>query len=102
MSNVAKLKKQAAEFEQNRQLDKAFRALKEFADLCPDQDDFRLVLADQLAKAGRKDDAIEQLQVLHERYDAAGRADDASGVAAKLRALNPEIQPRGAATPIRA
>ena len=83
-------------------LDEAFRALKEFADLCPDQDDFRLVLADQLAKAGRKDDAIEQLQVLHERYDAAGRADDASGVANRLHALNPEIQPRGAATPIRA
>ena len=83
-------------------LDEAFRALKEFADLCPDQDDFRLVLADQLAKAGRKDDAIEQLQVLHERYDAAGRAGDAAGIATRLRTLNPEIQPRSAATPTRA
>ena len=43
-------------------LDEAFRALKEFADLVPDQDDVRLMLADQLVKAERKDEAIEQLQ----------------------------------------
>ena len=43
-------------------LDEAFRALKEFADLCPDQDDIRLMLADQFAKKNRKGEAIEQLQ----------------------------------------
>src|SRR5688572_23299820 len=32
-------------------LDEAFRALKEFADLVPDQDDVRVMLADQLVKA---------------------------------------------------
>src|SRR5215207_225396 len=36
------------------QLDEAFRALKEFADLVPDQDDVRLMLAEQLAKMERK------------------------------------------------
>src|SRR6266542_3979216 len=41
-------------------IDEAFRALKEFADLCPDQDDIRLMLADQLSKLDRKDEAIEQ------------------------------------------
>jgi tetratricopeptide (TPR) repeat protein len=37
-------------------------ALKEFADLCPDEDDIRQMLADQLAKLGRNDEAIEQLR----------------------------------------
>src|SRR5918911_259247 len=54
-------------------MNEAFRALSEFADLCPDQDDIRLMLADQLSKLGRKDEAIEQLQLLHERYSAEGR-----------------------------
>jgi tetratricopeptide (TPR) repeat protein len=77
--------------------DEAFRALKEFTELCPDQDDFRLVLADQLAKANRKTEAIEQLQVLHERYDAAGRAADATATADRMRALDPSVEPRSAA-----
>ncbi len=51
------------------QLDEAFRALKEFADLCPDQDDIRLMLADQLSKKDRKNEAIEQLQVLYEKFE---------------------------------
>src|SRR5688500_14654213 len=36
------------------QIDEAFRALKEFADLCPDQDDIRLMLAEQLSKENRQ------------------------------------------------
>src|SRR5215213_4209017 len=39
-------------------VDEAFRALKEFADLCPDQDDIRLLLADQLSKQERGSEAI--------------------------------------------
>src|SRR6476660_5223245 len=62
-------------------VDEAFRALTEFADLCPDQDEIRLMLADQLTKADRKSDAIEQLQMLHERYDAEGREADAAATA---------------------
>src|SRR5512133_171089 len=38
----------ADRMQKSGQLDEAFRALKEFADLCPDQDDIRLMLADQL------------------------------------------------------
>ena len=45
-------------------LDEAFRALKEFADLCPGQDDVRLMLAEQLARADRKPEALEQLEIL--------------------------------------
>ena len=60
-------------------VDEAFRALKEFADLCPDQDEIRLMLAEQLTKADRKTEAIEQLQTLHERYDSEGRASRGRG-----------------------
>src|SRR4051812_40312374 len=46
-------------------INESFRALKEFADLCPDQDDIRQMLADQLTKQGRRDEAVEQLQLLY-------------------------------------
>src|SRR3954467_15435124 len=51
----------------------AFRALMEFMSLVPDQDEIRSMLADQLIKADRKADAIEQLQALYERYSADGK-----------------------------
>src|SRR5215510_6652542 len=75
--------------------DEAFRALTEFADLCPDQDDIRLMLADQLAKANRKDDAIEQLQTLYARYQSEGRTREASAAADRMRAIDANVKPRG-------
>ena len=74
--------------------DEAFRALEEFADLAPDQYEIRQMLADQLIKADRKAEAIEQLQLLHERYDGDGRDSDAQGVAARLASLDPNAKPR--------
>ena len=75
-------------------LDEAFRALKEFADLCPDQDDIRLMLADQLSKQDRKSEAIEQLQLLHERYVSEGRDAEAVAAARRMKALDPAAEPR--------
>ena len=75
-------------------MDEAFRALAEFADLCPDQTDMRLMLADQLLKAGKKDEAIEQLQTLHEQLDREGATAEASAAAERLRAIDPSIEPR--------
>jgi len=75
-------------------VDEAFRALGEFADLCPDQDEIRLTLAEQLVRAGRKDDALEQLQVLHERLDGEGRAHDARAVIDRMRVIDPSVEPR--------
>src|SRR5437762_4217865 len=75
-------------------IDEAFRALAEFADLCPDQTDIRLMLADQLTKAGKKDEAIEQLQILHEQLDAEGNASEAQAAAERLKALDPNVEPR--------
>lgn len=77
-------------------MDEAFHALKEFADLCPSQDDVRLMLAEQLTRAGRKTEAFEQLQILHEQLDAEGRKDEAAATVERLKSLNPKAEPRRA------
>src|SRR4051812_43848193 len=79
-------------------IDEAFRALKEFADLCPDQDDIRLMLADQLSKLGRKDEAIEQLQTLYQRYQSEGRESEAAATATRMRAIDPTVEPQAEGT----
>ncbi|MFL5482683.1 MAG: tetratricopeptide repeat protein [Gemmatimonadaceae bacterium] len=78
----------------------AFRALQEFADLCPGQDDIRLMLADQLAKAGKNVEAIEQLQILHETLDAEGRTAEAEATIERMRSLDPAVEPRRSKTPV--
>jgi tetratricopeptide (TPR) repeat protein len=75
-------------------IDEAFRALKEFADLCPDQDDIRLLLADQLSKQERGQEAIEQLQMLYERYSAQGRELEARATVDRMKAIDPAVKPR--------
>src|SRR5215207_6649134 len=70
-------------------MDEAFGALKEFADLCPDQDDVRLMLADQFAKAGRKDEALEQLQLVHDTMVAEERTTEAAATLGRMRAIDP-------------
>ena len=77
----------------------AFKALQEFADLCPGQDDIRLMLADQLARAGKKGEAIEQLQILHESLDAEGRAGEAEATVQRIQSLDPSVEPRRSKTP---
>jgi tetratricopeptide (TPR) repeat protein len=77
----------------------AFKALQEFADLCPGQDDIRLMLADQLARAGKNAEAIEQLQILHESLDAEGRTAEAEATVQRIHSLDPEIEPRRSKTP---
>jgi tetratricopeptide (TPR) repeat protein len=79
-------------------LDEAFRALKEFADLCPDQDDIRLMLADQFAKKNRKAEAIEQLQVLYERYESEGRSSEARATVERMKAIDPDVEPQAPGT----
>jgi tetratricopeptide (TPR) repeat protein len=75
-------------------VDEAFRALKEFADLCPDQDDIRLMLADQLVRGDRKEEAIEQLQLHYERLLAEGRAQEAKATLERIRAIDPSHEPK--------
>ena len=84
----------ADRMQQVGKIDESFRALKEFADLCPDQDDIRLMLADQLSKKGRGAEAIEQLQLLHERYTQEGRDAEAGATIARMKAIDPASEPR--------
>ncbi|HMJ18529.1 MAG TPA: tetratricopeptide repeat protein [Gemmatimonadaceae bacterium] len=77
----------------------AFKALQEFADLCPGQDDIRLMLADQLARAGKTAEAIEQLQILHESLDAEGRSSEAEATVQRIHTLDPKVEPRRSKEP---
>jgi tetratricopeptide (TPR) repeat protein len=80
------------------QIDEAFRALKEFADLCPDQDDIRLMLAEQLSKENRQDEAMEQLQKLHDKLDSEGRSAEARATVDRMKSIDPEAVPRVSGT----
>jgi tetratricopeptide (TPR) repeat protein len=82
----------ADRMQKSGQLDEAFRALAEFADLVPDQDDVRLMLADQLTKAGKTPQALEQLQVLHQRYESEGRTAEAEATAERMKAIDPNFE----------
>ena len=75
-------------------VDEAFRALKEFADLCPDQDDIRLMLAEQLSKRERKGEALEQLQTLYEKFQNEGRAAEARATIDRMKAIDPAVEPK--------
>ncbi len=76
------------------QLDEAFRALKEFADLCPDQDDIRLMLADQLSKKGRTAEAIDQLQHLYDKFEVEGRGADMRATVDRMKAIDANAEPQ--------
>lgn len=80
------------------QVDEAFRALKEFADLCPDQDDIRLMLAEWLKKENRRSEAVEQLETLYNKFEAEGRSAEARATMDRIKAIDPEVvlRPSGA------
>jgi tetratricopeptide (TPR) repeat protein len=80
------------------QIDEAFRALKEFADLCPDQDDIRLMLAEQLSRKDRKEEALEQLQLLYDRFEEDGRKSEAHATAERMKAIDPNVEIKSGGT----
>jgi tetratricopeptide (TPR) repeat protein len=84
----------ADRMEKGGKRDEAFRALKEFADLCPDQDDVRLMLAEHLARDNRREEAIEQLQTLHAKLEADGRDAEARATLDRMKAIDPNVEPR--------
>jgi tetratricopeptide (TPR) repeat protein len=79
-------------------VDEAFRALKEFADLCPDQDDIRLMLADLLTKENRSGEALEQLERLYHKLDVEGREAEARATLDRIKAIDPSATPRASGT----
>jgi hypothetical protein len=56
-------------------MNEAFGALKRFADMSPDNEEIRLMLAEQLKAAARDDEAKEQLAKLYSRPKAAEDGD---------------------------
>jgi tetratricopeptide (TPR) repeat protein len=84
----------AARMEKGGDISEAFRALKEFADLCPGQDDVRLMLAEQLARAGRTQEALEQLQIVYEAMLAEDRGPEATATLERIRNLDPDFAPQ--------
>ncbi|HEY7567926.1 MAG TPA: tetratricopeptide repeat protein [Gemmatimonadaceae bacterium] len=84
----------ADRMEKGGKRDEAFRALKEFADLCPDQDDVRLMLAEHLARDNRREEAIEQLQTLHSKFETEGRSAEARATLDRMKSIDPNVEPR--------
>jgi tetratricopeptide (TPR) repeat protein len=89
----------ADRMQQAGSIDEAFRALKEFADLCPDQDDIRLMLADQLSRKNRPVEALEQLEILYERYQHEGRDGEAKATLDRMKSIDPDFEPQATGAP---
>ncbi|HEX2207438.1 MAG TPA: tetratricopeptide repeat protein, partial [Longimicrobium sp.] len=77
-------------------LDASFDALKEFADLSPEDTDVRKLLADQLLANGRKDQAVEQMRILMGAHLQRGDPAAAEAVREQIHTVAPDAE----ATPL--
>ena len=82
----------AEHMQRSGQLDKAFAALIEFADLSPDPE-VRLMISDQLLEQGREDRAVEQLRLAWRDLVRDGRESDARAVRERIVARVPDRDP---------
>ncbi len=91
----------AERMQQAGQLDEAFSALVEFADLSPDPE-VRLMIADQLIEHGRSDMAVDQLRLAWRDLGNDGRESDANEVRQRILDMapdrDPEVDPPEAST----
>jgi tetratricopeptide (TPR) repeat protein len=81
----------ASRMQQAGQLEDAFNALKEFADLSPENEEIRLLLAEQLKAAARTDEAKEQLAKLYHELEARGDERQSRATLEKIQALDPDF-----------
>lgn len=81
------------------QMDEAFRALKEFADLSADNEEIRLLLAEQLKAAARTDEAREQLAKLYHETKARHGEVRARVTVEKMKAVDQEYEVEKAPPP---
>ncbi len=100
---VAEAKRNLLEYAERMQksgkLEEAFRALKEFADLSPENEEIRLMLAEQLKAAARTDEAREQLAKLYAEVEAAGDARRTRATLERMKAIDPEYDVEAAPKP---
>jgi tetratricopeptide (TPR) repeat protein len=73
-------------------LDASFEALKEFADLSPEDTEVRRLLADQLLSHGRREEAVEQLRALIGAHQQRGDAGAAARVREQILAIDPQAE----------
>jgi len=81
----------AQRMEKNGKLEEAFIALKEFADLSPNSDEIRLLLAEQLKQAARTDEARDQLARLYAEVEARGNDRKTRRTMERMRAIDPDF-----------
>jgi tetratricopeptide (TPR) repeat protein len=97
---VAQAKQNLLEYAERMQTagktDEAFRALKEFADLSPDNEEIRLLLAEQLKNAARTAEAREQLAKLFAETEAKGDARRSRQTLQNIKAIDPDFDPEKA------
>ena len=68
-----------------------FRALKEFADLSPDSEEIRLLLAEQLRAVDRDGEAREQLEKLYVEAQASGDSKRSRTTLTNIKAIDPDF-----------
>ena len=68
----------------------AFHALKEFADLSPDKEEIRLIMADKMKKVARTDEANEQLSMIYQELQATGDEESDRDKLEKMRSIDQE------------
>lgn len=94
---VAQAKQNLLEYAERMQksgkTDEAFRALKEFADLSPDNEEIRLLLAEQLKGAARTAEAREQLAKLFAEAEASGDKRRSRATLMNIKAIDPDFDP---------
>jgi tetratricopeptide (TPR) repeat protein len=94
---IAQAKENLLEYAERMQAagktDDAFRALKEFADLSPDNEEIRLLLAEQLKGAARTAEAREQLAKLFAEAEATGDQRRSRQTLENIRAIDPDFDP---------
>ena len=92
---VAEAKKHLLEYadrmQKSGELEEAFRALKEFADLTPDNEEIRLLLAEQLQAAARTDEAKQQLAQLYAEVEATGDQRRTRTTLHHIKAIDPDF-----------
>jgi len=79
--------------------DGAFRALQDFADLSPENEEIRLLLAEQLRAAARTTEAREQLAKLFHEARASGDERRSRRTLAQIKAIDPDFDPSRAPKP---
>lgn len=81
----------AEQKQQNGDMDEAFRALEEFADVAPGDVEVRLALADQLHAHERSPEALQQLARVYHQYSGRGESEAAAGIEQRIREIDADF-----------